>query len=520
MRDRHWKLLMTITGVEFERGASFCLADLLKLQLHKYVDDVGEVVDRAVKEDKMEQTLAKLKVTWAAVEFEFDQHRDTDVYLMRMKEEDFETLEDNQLVVQGMMASKYLATFEEEVTGWQKKLGNVSEVLAQMSEVQRKWAYLETLFIGSEEVKKELPESTQRFVGIDKTFKGTLGAIHKTKNAVAATNVDGQLKTLESMADELTLCEKDLADFLESKRRIFPRFYFLATNYLLDILSNGNRPWIVAGHINNILQGVKALTLKGSGQDSLEEFVANEGEILDTKLTGPLKLKGKVEYYLGDIINKLREEMLAKVAAAIKDYNTTGLKSAGASRLRSEWLADHLGQLDIVVTQFAWTRDVELAFDAMGSGNANGMREYSEKQVEMMNDLIMLVQDRGLEKNHRRKAMNIITMETHSRDIVLSMIEDGFDKKDCFKWVGQLKTRFEMRPASPGNDGKSEDIWADICDATFQYSFEYLGNPGRLLITPLTDRIYITATQASHLNLGCAPAGPAGTGKTETTKDL
>ena len=106
--------------------------------------------------------------------------------------------------------------------------------------------------------------------------------------------------------------------------------------------------------------------------------------------------------------------------------------------------------------------------------------------------------------------MNLITMETHSRDIVISMIEDQFDTKDCFKWVGQLKTRFETR-----GDAKEDDIWADICDASFQYSFEYLGNPGRLVITPLTDRIYITATQSSHLNLGCAPAA-AGTGKTGT----
>ena len=125
------------------------------------------------------------------------------------------------------------------------------------------------------------------------------------------------------------------------------RFYFLATTYLLDILSNGNRPWVVAGHVNNILQGVKSLTLTGEPKINLTEFIANEAEVMDTKLTGPLKLEGKVEYYLGHVIDKVRDELLAKTGAAIKDYNTTGLKSKGASRLRSEWLSDHLGQLCI-----------------------------------------------------------------------------------------------------------------------------------------------------------------------------
>jgi dynein heavy chain len=116
-----------------------------------------------------------------------------------------------------------------------------------------------------------------------------------------------------------------------------------------------------------------------------------------------------------------------------------------------------------------------------------------------------------LTKPVRQKIMCLITMDAHSRDIIGILDAEGVTKQDEFQWQTQLKGLY---------DASQDDFLFAIADARLNYGYEYLGNGARLVITPLTDRIYVTATQALHLKMGCAPAGPAGTGKTESTKDL
>lgn len=69
------------------------------------------------------------------------------------------------------MSSKFIGFYETEVTVWQKKLGTADAVIALWFEVQRKWQYLESIFVGSDDIRSQLPEDSKRFDGIDKTFK-------------------------------------------------------------------------------------------------------------------------------------------------------------------------------------------------------------------------------------------------------------------------------------------------------------------------------------------------------------
>ena len=70
-----------------------------------------------------------------------------------------------------MLTSKYIAHFLEEVSLWQRKLSTADQVIAIWFEVQRTWSHLESIFIGSEDIRQQLPEDSKRFDNIDEDFK-------------------------------------------------------------------------------------------------------------------------------------------------------------------------------------------------------------------------------------------------------------------------------------------------------------------------------------------------------------
>jgi dynein heavy chain len=135
-----------------------------------------------------------------------ENYKDTDVPLLKLSEEDFEALEADQLTVQGMLASRFVKQFEHEAQDWQKRLANVADVFVYLGEIQRTWSYLEPLFIGSDEVKRELPEDAKRFEGIDNNVKSELNTSWTMKNVERRSVLELLLKLGLTLTDSLNSC--------------------------------------------------------------------------------------------------------------------------------------------------------------------------------------------------------------------------------------------------------------------------------------------------------------------------
>ncbi|KAF0047081.1 hypothetical protein F2P81_000714 [Scophthalmus maximus] len=507
VRERHWQQLMNTTGVRFVMGDGTTLGDLLELQLHRVEDEVKNIVDKAVKEMAIEKVLAEITQTWSVMSLSYETHSSTGTPLLKADENLIETLEDNQVQLQNILMSKYVEYFQAEVSGWQRKLMVADLVISSWMSVQRTWAHLNGIFTNSHDIRCQLASDAERFQGIHTDFQGLMTEVVQNSNVVEVTNRPGFLENLETLQQRLSVCEKALAEYLETKRLTFPRFYFVSASDLLEIVSKGTQPKQVTRHLLKLFDNIADLRFKDSDRNTGEEdeeavaigMYSREGEYVP--FTEPCVCKGQAECWLSALESTMRCTVRKEIQEAVAAYE---------DKPRDQWLFDYPAQVGLTGSQVWWATDVGIAFERVEEGFETALKDYNRKQITQLNSLIhMLLGD--LSPGDRQKVMTVCTIDVHARDVVANLIAQKVTTGQAFAWLSQLRHRW---------DDETSHCKVNICDAQFQFSYEYLGNTNRLVITPLTDRCYITLTQSLHLTMSGAPSGPAGTGKTETTKDL
>ena len=512
MRPRHWTQLQEEIQQTFDpNSADFTLEKVTSLGLHMHAEAIANLAGVAQRELNIENNLAEIKVVWA------DQLLDIMDYKKYQKIRGVEDVNDNleahQLALGTMKNSPYYTTFAKDVNYWMRTLNDMVETLEMLMQVQLAWMYLESIFMDSADIRKQLPEESIMFEGVNDMWIDLMNKLVVDGKATSLL-MTGLLDKLNRMNETLEKINKSLDDYLEKKRMNFPRFYFLSNDDLLEILGNAKDPNQVQKHIRKFFANIKAMELvapQKSGNKYYEVIGLKAADGEEIKLTNSVEVKGDVEGWLSDVENAMFETLQKLLYHAITHIQ----KNCIAKKASLEaWVKSTPGSLLITSGQIGWTVQCGNALQDPAKAK-KGLRRLRGVWGEYLSKLSKYVRG-DIPKLDRRKLVALITIEVHSRDVVdkLRVAAKSGVNANSFEWMQQLRFYFEKTSGAFGVAVVRQT------NTQHYYGYEYQGNNGRLVVTPLTDRCYMTLTTALHLCRGGSPMGPAGTGKTETVKDL
>ncbi|PFH54718.1 hypothetical protein AMATHDRAFT_72478 [Amanita thiersii Skay4041] len=489
LKDRHWKQLFKALKMPAQISLTLMtLGNVYDMDLKKNETTIKEIITQAQGEMALEEYIKQVKEIWTSYTLDLVNYQNK-CRLIRGWDDLFTKCSENLNSLTAMKLSPYYKDV------W--------------IDVQRQWVYLEGIFSGSADIKHLLPVESSRFQNINTEFLTVMKKVYKSPFIIDVMNIQGIQKSLERLADLLNKIQKALGEYLERERSSFPRFYFVGDEDLLEIIGNSKDILRIMKHLKKMFAGISTIILD-EDLTQIQGMASREGE--EVRFTEPILLKdyAKINDWLAKLEGMMQLSLASLLTDAVADLQAFyGNAPNVAMDCLITWMEKYPAQLVTLAVQVAWTTSVEASLQ--DTQLPDGPLNTIHQALDLLADIVL----RELAPVTRRKCEHLITELVHQRDVTRNLIQCCSLDPKGFDWLYQMRFYFDKSADNP-----LDRLSIHVADAAFPYGWEYLGVPDRLVQTPLTDRVYLTLTQALDTQLGGAPFGPAGTGKTESVKAL
>lgn len=181
------------------------------------------------------------------------------------------------------------------------------------------------------------------------------------------------LDQLKQYNAELDYVQKKLEDYMETKRKAFPRFYFLSNDELIDILANSQNMDIVQGHLKTCFDNIVSVDIQ---DEEIKAMNSNEKEKVPLKKI--VKARGQVEIWLDQLQCEMINTLTGLMKQGLVDYEKS--VSENAREGRKKFVMTHYGQIVACIAQIMWCTNTSTALDEMNS-NPFALQEWYEQNV-------------------------------------------------------------------------------------------------------------------------------------------
>lgn len=378
LKDRHWKNLTKALGVNLT-DENVTLKQLLDLNVIDATDMIQEVSSQASSEYSLEALLKKVEESWNDVEFVVLPYKDQrEVYILGGTDDIQVLLDDSNIHMATISSSRHVGPIKPKVDEWNRILDVFAQTLEEWMNCQRSWIHLESIF-SAPDIQRQLPNEAKLFAQVDKSWRELMS---KTNRNPLALRAGASLGTLESLKQNNELLEqimKCLDDYLESKRVIFPRFYFLSNEELLEILAQTRNPKAVQPHMRKCFDAIMRLDFGGPQSaivlDVLAMFSPEDERVA---LPKGVVTRGNVEDWLGRVEEGMFKTLQKIMGNALKDHQTMK---------REDWLQKFPSQIVLTISQLMWAQSVHEILDGPEADRRKGMKIFEKVNFEVGNSI-------------------------------------------------------------------------------------------------------------------------------------
>lgn len=246
---------------------------------------------------------------------------------------------------QTMKGSPYAVFMLEPITEWEALLERTLDFVELWVSVQGTWRYLEPVF-SSEDLMNQMRQHGTIFREVDREWRRLMASTKADGGSAAVWKIEGLNETLKAMKAKLEEVTKGLNQYLESKQGLFPRFYFLSNEELLEILSETKEPTKVQPHIHKCFEGIARLIF--DEDKKIHGMTSAEGEeVKFIRVIDPVQARGNVEEWLLQVEEVMIKSVKSSTDMCLQDYG---------KREREKWVCvGWPGMATIGVDMMQWT---------------------------------------------------------------------------------------------------------------------------------------------------------------------
>lgn len=492
LKDRHWKLLLENLAIPRpSQIGDLTIGSLWSINLLSHKKIIGEVLSTASGELALEQYLKDLRDFWLGCELNISV-RDN-LRLITGWDVLFSTLEDNLNSLASLKQSPYFRNvpeFQEDTANWEGRLTNLRAIFDAWVEVQRKWIYLRGIF-RNVDIKNQLPSQFTKFKSLDNELSNLMKRVLLKPKALELLQIENLFRQLERHDVTMSLIQKALGEYLEKQRQFFPRFYFVNNDDLVEIIGNSSEPTKILVHLSKMFAAVNSLEIITTDESTVAtKILSKEGEAV--ALHDQLLITPSIKDWLCSLETQISITLANLVQSALQ-------VSGDQDGNLLQWISMYPAQIVILSCQVAWSQSCELSIGGINNVELIKLQETVENRLKFLSASVLSDMESGL----RKKTEQLLTEMVHQRDVTRLLTNSSIKSKTEFSWLYHLRFYW-----SSDASNIMERLCIRMSNASFFYGFEYLGIGERLVQTPLTDRCYLTLTQALSFGLGANPFGP------------